>query len=312
MMRFFLLWALCLLCWGVGQGEGQARKAYNIWAKEKVRYLQSKVTRSPYDPQLRVLLAKAFYEDGKKFKAREQLQEALELEPDFAEAHCNLAVIFHGQGMAGEARQHFEAALRQDSTMIEAMAGLGTLLCAIEQQAEGLEYLEKVATLDPQRTRARYNMAVAYHKIGDFKKAVEHLEALLAVDANYSGARRGLARAYYSLTLRRLQAKQPELALESIDRALVYEREDGNLFFAKGLAHLGQRQYDRAEVAFKEVVALEEDHVPALHNLGTVCERLGRLQEAAHYYERVRALTPHLATIEAVKHATYDVEYLVE
>ena len=312
MTRFFLLWAFCMLCWGAERGEGQARKAYNIWAKEKVRYLQTKVTRSPYDPQLRVLLAKAFYEDGKKYKARKQLQEALALDPDFAEAHCNLAVILHSQGMADEARQHFEAALGQDSTMVEAMAGLGTLLCGIEQQAEGLEYLEKVVALEPQQTRARFNMAVAYHKIGDFKKAIEHLEALLIADADYPGARRGLARAYYSLTLRRLQAKQPELALESIDRALIYEREDGNLFFAKGLAHLGQRQYDRAEVAFKEVVALEGDHVPALHNLGTVCERLGRLQEAARYYEQVRELTPHLATIEAVKHATYDVEYLVE
>ena len=54
-----------------------------------------------------------------------QLKEALELDPNYAEAHCNLAVILHSQGYTHDAKHHYEESLRLDSLMVEAMAGLG-------------------------------------------------------------------------------------------------------------------------------------------------------------------------------------------
>ena len=306
-----LLTILCLIAC-TGHVEAQGKKTYNVWSKEKVRYLKHKVIRDPYNVQLRLLLANAYHADGKNYEARDQLQEALELQPDSPEAHCNLAVILHSQGIMEDARKHYEVALELDSTMVGAKAGLGTLLCRLEKQAEGLEYLEQVVAADPKHSNARYNIAVAYHKIGDFRKAIEHLEALLATDADYPGARRALARAYYSLGLLRLQARQPDMALEVLCKAVEYEKSNENMLFAKGLAHMDRGEYPEAEVAFKEVVEMEMDHVPALHNLGVVYEQMGRLQDAAKYYDRVKKLTPHLSTIEAVKHATFDVNYLVK
>lgn len=305
----FLL--LALLC-SEGQAQRQDKRAYNLWAKEKIRYLNAKVTIEPYNPQLRVLLANAYFEDGRKYEAKRLLLEALQLDPDYAEAHCNLAVILHVQGYDREAEHHYEEALRLDSLMVEAMAGLGTLLCRTERQAEGLEYLEKVIAIQPDHVSARFNMAVAYHKIGDFKKSIEHLETLLQVDVTYRGARRALARAYYSLGLVRLQAQQPELALAVLAKAVEYEQDNESMFFAKGLAHLDSGDLAEAEAAFRRVIALSGDHIPALHNLGAICEKTERYAEAIQYYGKVQQLAPHLATIEAVKHASYNVNYLIE
>ena len=309
MNAFPLLLLLAFLC---GRAEAQGKKAYDVWTKEKVRYLENRVIRDPYDARLRVLLANAYSADGKKRKARDQLKEALELRPDFPEAHCNLAVLLHGQGAFESAEEHYREALRLDSTMVEAMAGLGALLCQVERQAEGLEYLEKVALLRPDYTSARYNMAVAYHKIGDFARAIHHLEALLEIAPRYPGARRALARSCYSLGLIRLQAGQPRKALDLFDRALQYEGNDENMLFAKGLAHMDLAEYSGAAAAFEKVVALNAEHLPALHNLGAVYERMGRLEEAKRCYDRVKALAPRLGTIEAVKQATFDVNYLLK
>ena len=311
MKPLLALLSLALLCSEV-QAQRQDKRAYNLWAKEKIRYLNAKVTINPYNPQLRVLLANAYFDDGQKYEAKRLLLEALQLDPDYAEAHCNLAVILHVQGYDREAEHHYEEALRLDSLMVGAMAGLGTLLCRTERQAEGLEYLEKVIAVQPDHVNARFNMAVAYHKVGDFKKSIEHLETLLQVDFTYRGARRALARAYYSLGLVRLQAQQPELALAVLAKAVEYEQDNESMFFAKGLAHLGLGQLAEAEAAFRQVIALAGDHIPALHNLGMICEKTERYAEAVQYYGRVQQLAPHLATIEAVKHASYDVNYLVE
>ena len=311
MKAVLALLLLALLC-SEGQAQSQDKRTYNLWTKEKIRYLNAKVTINPYNPQLRVLLANAYFDDGQKYEAKRLLLEALELDPDYAEAHCNLAVMLHGQGYEREAKHHYEEALRLDSLMVEAMAGLGTLLCRTERQVEGLEYLEKVIAIQPDHVNARFNMAVAYHKVGDFKKSIEHLETLLRVDFNYRGARRALARAYYSLGILRLQAQQPELALPVLTKAVEYEQDNDSMFFAKGLAHLDSGDLTGAEAAFKQVIALSGDHIPALHNLGVICEKTERYAEAVQYYGKVQQLAPHLATIDAVKHASYDVNYLTE
>ena len=196
--------------------------------------------------------------------------------------------------------------------MVEAMAGYGALLCRSGRQAEGLEYLEKVVSVQPDHVGARFNMAVAYHKVGDFKKSIEHLEILLQTDFKYPGGRRALARAYYSLGLLRLQAEQPDLALEVLVKAVEYEQESEDMYFAKGLAHMDSGDLAGAEEAFKQVITLERDHIPALHNLGTICEKTDRAEEAIEYFLKVQQLAPHLPTMEAVKHSSYKVEYLVE
>ena len=71
--------------------SAESKERYNMWAKEKVRYLSDRVRADPHNAQLRVLLGNALYEDGHNYEAETQLERALELQANFAEAHFNLA-----------------------------------------------------------------------------------------------------------------------------------------------------------------------------------------------------------------------------
>ena len=102
MKEWVALLLVALLAGGV-EAKRMGKRAYNVWAKEKIRYLNAKITINPYRPQLRVLLANALFEDGQKYEAKAQLQEALKLDPEYAEAHCNLAVILPSQGYKSDA-----------------------------------------------------------------------------------------------------------------------------------------------------------------------------------------------------------------
>lgn len=290
---------------------GHAKEGYNLWAKEKIRYLHSKVQRNPHNPELHMLLANAYYRDGRHFDAEKHLQEALTLAPDYAEAHCNLGVVLQAQGRLEAASQSYKAALAQDSTMMEALSGLGTLLCRLERQEEGLPYLEKVLADDPRRSNTRYNLAVAYHKIGDFKMAIYHLETLLEHDAIYPGARLALSRAYYSQGLITLQAQQAAAAVALLDKALKFERQEPDFFFAKGLAHFACQEYDPAADAYKAAIRLDSSHVGALQNLATIYDLTDRPEAAHTYYLKVQKLVPHLTTIEAARNAEFGVEHLI-
>lgn len=301
--------ALIALVICVSAAEG--KQGYNLWTKERVRYLLERTKREPENAGLHVMISKAYFEDSQPRKAEKHLRLALEMEPDFTEAHCNLAVILHAQRRLSGARQHYEAALASDSTMVEAVAGLGTLLCGTNRRGLGIQHLERVLVLDPSRLKARYNLAVAYHQIGDFEKAIEHLRSLLAQQPGHPGGRHALGQAYFSRGLILLGAKKPEESLEFFENALE-GRTDDDFFFAKGIAHLQMGEMSQAERAFSAAIELNEEHVPALHNLATVFELTDRATEAQQYYDRVRVLAPHIDSIDAARTAVYDEAYLME
>ena len=311
-MKIFALLLLLATFFLCPDARAQKKRGYNMWAKERIRYLYNKVNLSPEDAHLRLLLANAYYENKQHRNAQLQLEEALKLQPRFPEAHCNLGGILQAQGRMAEARHHYQEALRYDSTMVEALSGLGTLLCHTNREGEGLTYLERVLELEPDLTNARFNIAVAYHKGGNYLKAIQHLNTLLSQDANYAGAEEALSQAYYSQGLIYLLAQEPQKALNVLDQARQLGHDNENVAFAAGLAHMYMEDYIGAETEFKKAVGIEPDHVPALHNLASIYERQERLSEAERYYLRVHQLTPHLKTIEAAKYAKYDVEYLIK
>lgn len=287
------------------------KQGYNLWAKERIKNLIDRTKREPDNAHLHVMISKAYFEDGELRKAEAHLRLALEMEPDYTEAHCNLAVMLHAQRRLSGALHHYEAALAADSTMGAAMAGLGTLLCSTNRQSQGIDYLEQVLALAPSRLKARFNLAVAYHQVDDFAKSIAHLLVLLSEQPGYPGGRNALAQAHFSRGLILLNAEQPVKALEFFSKALE-GKEDDDFHFATGIAYLRIGDMDAAERAFSSAVELNQEHVPALHNLATVYELTQRAEKAWYYYDRVRALAPHLDTIEAVRSATYDEAYLME
>ena len=289
-----------------------AKERYNVWAKEKVRYQFNRVRQDPYNAQLRVLLANAYYSDGSYFKAAAELDKALELDADYPEAHCNLGIVRQAQSMVADAEIHYREALRLDSTLVDAMAGMGTLLCAHGRRAEGIEFLERTLAHDARRDDARFNLGVAYHKVGDYRKAISHLQRLIKRYPGYPGVRHGLAQSYFARGLTLLQAELADEALGFFEKSQELQEEAANIHYAKGLAHLHLGDLPAAESDFSSAVRLDEAHVPALHNLGHVLDQTGRPEDALVYYQRVAELTPHLQTIDAARNATYDEKVLLE
>lgn len=291
---------------------GGAKERYNVWAKEKIRYHHVRVQQDPFNAQKRVVLANAYFADGDYWTAAKELEKAIELEADYPEAHCNLGVVRHAQSMIVEAETAFREALRLDSTLVDAMAGLGTMLSRNGRRAEGIVYLERTLQHDELHHDARYNLGVAYHKVGDYRRALEHLEKLHGKYPGFPGVSHALSQAYFARGLTLLQAKLATDALVMFGKSAQLRDDTPSVHYARGLAHLRLEELDAAEQAFLAAVELDEDHVPALHNLAYILDLTGREPDAEAYYRRVIRLTPHLETIEAARNANYDEKILLE
>ncbi|HJN28823.1 MAG TPA: tetratricopeptide repeat protein [Candidatus Latescibacteria bacterium] len=288
-----------------------AKTRYNVWAKEKVRYHHERVQKDPYNAELRVLLGNAYFADGDYIRASAEMGHAIELDSLYAEAYCNLGIVLQAQSRRTEAERAYRRALDLDSFLVEAMAGLGTLLCRSLRHGEGIDYLAKTIELDGRRDDARFNLGVAYHRVGDYRRAVAQLEILRERHFEFPGSARALSQAYFARGLVLFDAELIKQALTFFDKSSDL-REHADVRYAMGLAHLKQEDLVAAEYSFARAIELEPDHVPALHNLAVVYEQTDRPHMATPLLNQVVQLTPHLATIDAARNATYDETVLME
>src|SRR5262245_59243219 len=73
---------------------------------DAVRCLESAVRRQPNFPDLHNQLGLALSLAGEPLRAESHLHRALELNPEYAEAHLNLAILLFERNAYGAARDH--------------------------------------------------------------------------------------------------------------------------------------------------------------------------------------------------------------
>src|SRR5208283_2770579 len=73
----------------------------------------------------------------------EHYRKALEIKPDYAEAHCNLGLALVGRGQVDEATSHFRKAVEIDPNFAEAHCNLAVALTGRGQVDEAIGHYEK-------------------------------------------------------------------------------------------------------------------------------------------------------------------------
>ena len=107
-------------------------------------------------------------------EAAEAYRRALEADPDFADAHCNLGAIHHQRDRRDAARACYEEALRCDASHVEANLNLAGILEEENRREAALSHYKAALRADPLRTDAHLATALLYEKLGVRRRAREH------------------------------------------------------------------------------------------------------------------------------------------
>ncbi len=94
--------------------EDEQEAATSATIRDMAQEYASQVLEHPEDAAARFDLALALIYDRKWGRAAEHLQQVLELEPDYADAHANLAVCFAKLGRPEPALEAVERAIALD------------------------------------------------------------------------------------------------------------------------------------------------------------------------------------------------------
>ncbi len=184
-----LLVMLLSACAGVGQTSPQddLRNSTD----------QSEVQRRA---QIRLQLAVGYYGQGQMATALDEIKQALQIDPNFADAHSVRGLILMDMGETQQAEDSFQRALKLVPGNPDFANNYGWFLCENGRERESLSYFEAAlksrAYASP--AKALNNAGVCSMRLGDLATAERYFNQAFQADPGNADANLNLSRLYYT------------------------------------------------------------------------------------------------------------------
>jgi tetratricopeptide (TPR) repeat protein len=139
----------------------------------------------PTNPKNYLELGQAFLATKEFSLAEATFNKAIELKPDYANAHYQLALAFEQQGKLDEAIGKMENIIKYNPQDIGATFELGVLYLRRLNEGDltrAEDILKKTIELLPSFSNARWYLAYTYEKEGKLAEAIAEIEKVLELN----------------------------------------------------------------------------------------------------------------------------------
>ncbi|MEM7351313.1 MAG: tetratricopeptide repeat protein [Acidobacteriota bacterium] len=193
--------------------------------------------------------------EGKLANATHLAKRALQADPSSIGALAQLAEIERDAGNLDEAARLLEEALRLDGALPLLHVGLGDVLQRAGRPQDAEAAFRRALELDPDSFKAHYNLGVTYSSLGRIDDAMAVYQQALEKDP-----------------------QNPEAVLAH-----------NNL----GVIHLGRGEIEQAKQRFGLAVQSSPAHLESRYNLALIYLETGRPEEAILHLEAAAAIQPN-------------------
>ena len=207
-------------------------------------------------------------EMGKVEDALQSLNEAIRLDPGYADAYHTLAHLLQHQGKLVEARDALQQAVEIDPEFTEAWAMLSGLLGQLKEYTEAETVSRRALQLDSALADARANLANALVEQGKHEEAIPELKQL----AEQQPAN---AQAWSRLGAILARLERFDDAIPALDTALHLNPSDNQARTTLGYAYHGNKAFTKAAEQLHRVIESNPDEAQAWATLAKVTEEGG-------------------------------------
>jgi tetratricopeptide (TPR) repeat protein len=193
-----------------------------------------------------------YFEKGKYHEAAIQFNNAVQIDPQYADAHYQLALTY----------------------------------LKLHQWNRGYQELSRVLEIDPNNYKAQIDLANMLISAGRYKEAKEqHLDLVAREHPDDPDLHMALAN--YQSGIGNLAA-----ALQEMQKAISLAPKRAELYLSLGMLQFSGQQYDAAEASFKQATQLDPKAMNAQLALGSFYERRGRYSEAEQQFRHAVQVDP--------------------
>jgi tetratricopeptide (TPR) repeat protein len=165
------------------------------WMPEAIRDYERALELNPDFADAHVNLGNALRQSGRIQESIGQYEQALRIRPDFAKAHNAFGIALVRVGRVTEAIGHWEQALRLKPEYFEAHNNLGKALVMVGRIPEAVEHYQQSLQIYPESFLTHYNLGEAFEKLGRTPEAIQQYQQALRIQPDFAEAQNALARA---------------------------------------------------------------------------------------------------------------------
>ncbi len=118
--------------------------------------------------------------------------QALQIKPDYADAHINLGNLLSRAGRLAEAAGHYEEAMRIEPGNAKAPYDFGLALAQATKWPEAIAKYQEALRILPHYAAAHNNLANALSQTGNIPAAIDHYKEALRIDTDFAEAHNNL------------------------------------------------------------------------------------------------------------------------
>jgi predicted O-linked N-acetylglucosamine transferase (SPINDLY family) len=218
---------------------------------------------------------------GKLDEAIATYTRAVELRPEFFEAHFKLGNALANSSRCEEAAKAFRRVLQIDPNHVDALNNLGNTLLAIGQADEAISHYRRVLAMRPDHFLAHNNLAAGLVMTGQFPEALQFARRAVAMRPDYPPAHRNLGDALAGLG-QWPQAAESYKKLVELDsarpRANPGAAADARMKLGTAMKYLGR--FNDAISLFQQAVALTPGDLDPRDRLANAYWENGDMDEA--------------------------------
>ena len=183
-----------------------------------------------------------------------------------------------------EAKKELTALIKNDEKDAEGLKLLG--LCHINlgefKEAQGI--FETVVKYKDDASSWFY-LANCYDNQDDYLHAVAAYEEVLRLRSSYVDAYKNLAVVY-------VKNKEPQKAVDTVEKAFEYVKDDYTLYYIAGTAYMALKKFEDALVYLEKALELNPEHSQLYNNLGTCYVTIGNLDKAYESFLKASEFDP--------------------
>ncbi|PKI61153.1 hypothetical protein CRG98_018473 [Punica granatum] len=230
-------------------------------------------------------MANAWKEKGNIDVAIRYYLIAIELRPNFADAWSNLASAYMRKGRYSEAGQCCRQALALNPRLVDAHSNLGNLMKAQGLVQEAYNCYLEALRIQPNFAIAWSNLAGLFMEAGDLNKALQYYKEAVKLKPTFADAYLSLGNVYKALGM-------PQEAIICYQRALQTRPDYAMAYGNLASVYYEQGQLDMAIFNYKRAITFDSGFLEAYNNLGNALKDSGRVEEAIQCYRQCLSLQP--------------------
>ena len=268
---------MCLMNLGQGEGAEESLRQVTILAAEQSAPLQHAAALQ----SLGVIAAQR----GDFTQAETLLRRALELQPDYIDAHNNLGNLLQLTMRLSEAETCYRRVLELQPGYANAYYNLGNLLQQVNRLSEAESCYRDALKLKPDYAEANNNLGNVLQQTGRPFEAEASYRIALQMKPDYVEAHNNLGNMFE-------KASRLSEAEASYRLALEFQPDYPIAHFNLGKLLQQSDRLPEAETSYRRALDLKSDYADALISLGSLLQQIGRMSEAEASYLRVLELKP--------------------